>query len=424
MGLSIADIDKWNPESLSAVGAAGASRAGAASAASSSLGGLSAFESWQGQGAAAAEQKTQVHANGLAQHGQGASAVATAANRAANEVRQIKSQLTDLRSTLGQYGITVDAKGSRIVPPTNLSSLPAQTRKMVQDLSKTGQQALDRIRQAADSADDLLANALKPKDDKKDGPKVKVAQGEKKFEKDKAKASKKFGSDKEDEDKKKAGGKGADGGKDGKKDGKKTPEVTVAEKKAETPKVSAFSKDAKGEHDFGHGVKTDGEASVDVASAQAGADAKVTSNGVSAGANANATLAGADAKGHVDAGPVSADGSAHAGVQADAEAKGSIGKDGVNAGAGAFAGAKASADGSVEAGGVGAGGHAEVQAGIGANADVNAGMKDGKFKVGGSLGACLGVGGKVSFNVEVDPSKVTNTVKDVAGKVGKWFSDW
>ena len=55
MGLSIADIDTWNPESISAVGAAAAARAAAAQQASSGLQGLSAFDSWQGEAANAAQ---------------------------------------------------------------------------------------------------------------------------------------------------------------------------------------------------------------------------------------------------------------------------------------------------------------------------------------------------------------------------------
>lgn len=169
MGLSIADIDKWNPDSLDAVGTASKTRADAASQASSRLGNLSAFESWQGSSASAARQRTNVEADGLDQHSRDAAAVASAAKTAANEVRQTKNQLNDLRSTLGQYGITVDAKSSRAVPPANLSSLPAATRKLVQDLTHTAQQSLDKIRQSADHADALLAEALQ----KQAGPRSK-----------------------------------------------------------------------------------------------------------------------------------------------------------------------------------------------------------------------------------------------------------
>ena len=163
MSLSVADIDNWNPESISAVGAASTARANAAAQACSRLADLSAFNHWKGAGAGAAQARTQVLADGLDQHGQAASTVATAANTAANEVRQIKSQLSELRSTLGQYGMIVDASGSRVVPPANLSSLSAANRNLVQDMAAIGQQSLDKIRQAAGQADAFLADAMKTK---------------------------------------------------------------------------------------------------------------------------------------------------------------------------------------------------------------------------------------------------------------------
>lgn len=162
MGLSVADIDEWDPESISAVGAAAAARAAAASEAWSSLMGLSAFDAWRGEGADAARARTEKYADGLDQHGQAASAVAVAANTAANEIRQVKRQLAELRATLGQYAITVDARGSRVVPPTNLSSLTPATRNLVQDATKIGQQSLDQLRWAAEQADAHLSNAMDP----------------------------------------------------------------------------------------------------------------------------------------------------------------------------------------------------------------------------------------------------------------------
>ncbi|MGE2726070.1 hypothetical protein [Mycolicibacterium pulveris] len=163
MGLSIADIDTWNPESISAVGTASAGRADAAAQANARLKNLSAFKSWQGTASDAAQTHTRILAFGLAQHSQAASKVGRAANTAANEVRQIKSQLNELRVTLGQYGITVDANGSRTVPPANLSAMSPANRELVLSMTTIGQQSLDRIRQAADLADTHLAEALKTK---------------------------------------------------------------------------------------------------------------------------------------------------------------------------------------------------------------------------------------------------------------------
>ena len=138
-------------------------RANAAAQASSRLAALSAFNHWQGAGAGAAQARTQVLADGLDRHGQDASTVATAANTAANEVRQIKSQLSELRSTLGQYGIIVDANGSRVRAADELVVAAEAKRKLVQDMTTVGQQSLDKIRQAADLADTHLAAAMKTK---------------------------------------------------------------------------------------------------------------------------------------------------------------------------------------------------------------------------------------------------------------------
>jgi hypothetical protein len=162
MSLSIADIDKWNPDSISAVGAASTARANAAAQAGSRLPTLSAFNHWQGAGASAAQARTRALADGLNRHGQDVSTIATAANTAANEVRQIKSQLSELRSTLGQYGIMVDANSSRAVPAMDFSSLPAAKRQLVQAMTTVGQQSLDKLRQAADLADAHLAGAMQP----------------------------------------------------------------------------------------------------------------------------------------------------------------------------------------------------------------------------------------------------------------------
>ncbi|MGE2690593.1 hypothetical protein [Mycolicibacterium pulveris] len=168
MAMSISDIDQWSPESINAVGAAVAARADAAEQASSRLNGLSAFKSWQGAGSDAARARTQVLADGIDLHGQAVASISKAAKAAANEVRQVKTQLNELRSTLGQYGIIVDAANSRVVPPTNLSSMSPAYRNLVQDMTVVGQQSLDKLRQAADLTDAHLADALTPKGDEFD----------------------------------------------------------------------------------------------------------------------------------------------------------------------------------------------------------------------------------------------------------------
>ncbi|OBI52682.1 hypothetical protein A5707_12155 [Mycobacterium kyorinense] len=271
-------------------------------------------------------------------------------------------------------------------------------------MTKNTQATIDSLRTAADHADGLLANAVK---NSKHEVKIKVGSSEwDNSDYRKKTKPKEFGDPKE-----------------AKKEPKK-PKVEVTAAEAKTRKVGAVvDKDLlKGEHKFGeNGPSVKGNVSMDAFTAQAGANAKVTSTGISAGANANATLVGAEAKGSGKWGIASGEASGRAAVEANAKASASVGKDGINAHGEAFAGGRLTGDLSGEVGGVGVGAHGELQAGIGASADVNAGIHDGKLKVGGSLGACLGVGGKVSFNVEIDPGKVTHTVQDGAKKVAKWF---
>ena len=54
-------------------------------------------------------------------------------------------------------------------------------------------------------------------------------------------------------------------------------------------------------------------------------------------------------------------------------------------------------------------GEAEGWAGIGASGDVDFGFHDGKFEIGGSGGVALGVGGKLSGHITIDPGEVIET---------------
>lgn len=173
----------------------------------------------------------------------------------------------------------------------------------------------------------------------------------------------------------------------------------------------------KGEHEFDNGTKAEGDVGVDFG---VKADGKVYADkdgiggeaGVSSGlrASAKGSLTSAD-------GMVSAEGNADAMLGGEAKAKGSLGKNGLDVGGEAFVGGKASVDGGVNVGGLGVGGSAEAWAGAGASADLNVGVKDGHFRVGGEVGAALGVGGKVGVNIDIDVNKSVDTVKRIGGSL-------
>jgi hypothetical protein len=180
------------------------------------------------------------------------------------------------------------------------------------------------------------------------------------------------------------------------------------------------------EGDFTAGpLSGSGSISGSVLGAEAGVTATASAAGVTVGANASAYLAKGHAEGEISLGKhAGVSGSADAIVGASAEAKGTVGWLGAKGNAEAFAGAKVSGEASAEVAGIGAGVNGEAWAGVGAQASGQFGMgEDGKFHIGGSLGVALGVGGKVGFDVSVDPVEVVETVADVADDVGEIAKD-
>lgn len=181
--------------------------------------------------------------------------------------------------------------------------------------------------------------------------------------------------------------------------------------------AEAWKAEAEGETEW-LGGKAAGKAGVQVLSAQGTVGASFGEGRLQAGLGGSANLVAGSAEGSYEAGMASFSGKASGSVGAEGSLNASVGKDGLHAGFDGFVGAKAGVEGHADVGGIGAGGSAEVRAGIGATATFDAGMKDGKFVIGGELGATLGIGGNVSGQVEIDPGKVIDSVGDIADKVG------
>jgi uncharacterized protein YukE len=170
------------------------------------------------------------------------------------------------------------------------------------------------------------------------------------------------------------------------------------------------------------GGEASGKAGVNLLGAQGFAGAGARDGNAAAYASGKAYVGQATAEGKYEAGPMETSGKAQAFAGAEASARGSVGMDGAHAGAEAFAGAKATAESHSSVAGVGVGGEAEGWAGAGAAAHVDAGrQEDGKYVAGGDVGVGLGLGAKLSGQIEVDPGKVTDAVGDAADAVGDWF---
>lgn len=211
-----------------------------------------------------------------------------------------------------------------------------------------------------------------------------------------------------------------DRGSDGEDaDGRKGPSVNadVSVVKGDV-KASLISAEGETEGQIGD-LKGRAKGSVDVLSVGAGGELKVGPDGVAVGGQANMDIVRLKGEASADYGPIGVNAKGEAYVGADAKASVGIGKDGVHAGGEAFVGAKVSGEIGGDVGGVGAGVEAEAWAGAGVAADLDVGMKDGKFHIGGELGAGLGIGAKVGPNVTLDFPKMAETGKDFISDPGK-----
>jgi hypothetical protein len=110
-------------------------------------------------------------------------------------------------------------------------------------------------------------------------------------------------------------------------------------------------------------------------------------------------------------------GNVTAGVGAEGFAGMNANKEGTKIGLSGFAGDRASATGGVHVMGIGAAGTAEGWAGVGAELSATAGINNGKLRVKGDVGAALGVGGKLSFDVTVDGNQVVNDFQTFGNNV-------
>lgn len=153
MGLSAADIDRWDAEFLRDVFHAGTRRHQSSAEVSRGLGTLSAFTTWEGDAAEAARHAVATTRADLDAHGREALAVARAADRAADGGQKVKADLAQLRADVAAAGLALDATSNRVVAP------PGSSRKQV--LAVSGLQArLDGILVEAAQVDQELASAI------------------------------------------------------------------------------------------------------------------------------------------------------------------------------------------------------------------------------------------------------------------------
>lgn len=159
-GLSVADIDRWQPGDVREVFHAARSRNEANQVAADGLSTLPAFQSWGGEAADAAKRSVDQTRKDLDQDGREALAVAMAADRAADGIDSVQAQLQRLRDALGPAGLTIDPVADKVVASSTFKGTAA-------DLSAKQAQfqpQLDAILGEATVVDEELAQAIEMAD--------------------------------------------------------------------------------------------------------------------------------------------------------------------------------------------------------------------------------------------------------------------
>lgn len=114
--VSIADMDRWDPGDVREVFHATRSRAEAAFEAADGIATLPALGSWGGDAAEAAKHANEQLRKDLDAHGNEALAVAKAAQVAADDMEQVKSDLAQLEADAADAGFEIDRASSQVMP--------------------------------------------------------------------------------------------------------------------------------------------------------------------------------------------------------------------------------------------------------------------------------------------------------------------
>jgi hypothetical protein len=219
----------------------------------------------------------------------------------------------------------------------------------------------------------------------------------------------------------------------------KLPGITLAEGSFEK---SVAAHKAAGSFGGPNGI-AQGQGSISFLEAGVKGSGKVSFEGGALKANgqveASATLVNAQGSVKIGKGDynLTAQGEAYVGVKAKASGELVIdpakGIYAAKVGGEAFAGARAGAEANVNLGKFGSvGARAEAWAGVGVAFNAEVGFKGGRLKARFDIGAALGVGFKLGFNIDIDLKGIKDTVKkviekpvemvkDAAKAVGKFF---
>lgn len=160
--LSVADIERWDPEAVREVFHAASARSGASTEAARASEQLPAFQTWGGVAADAARDAIHKTRMDLDAHAQEALAVAQAAQKAAQDIEKVKIELRNLKDDALSAGLDIDPATSTVVKGPGFKGTPAELATKIADL----QTRLNAILTEANGVDAELAVAINMADGK------------------------------------------------------------------------------------------------------------------------------------------------------------------------------------------------------------------------------------------------------------------
>ncbi|WP_431233173.1 alpha/beta hydrolase [Mycolicibacterium psychrotolerans] len=162
MTLSVADIERWDPEAVREVFHAASARSGASTDAARASEQLPAFESWGGVSADAARDAIHKTRVDLDAHAREALAVAQAAQKAAQDIEKVKIELRELKDDARSQGLDIDPATNSVVKGPGFKGTAADLAAKIADL----QARLNAILLEANGVDAELAAAINMADGK------------------------------------------------------------------------------------------------------------------------------------------------------------------------------------------------------------------------------------------------------------------
>jgi hypothetical protein len=157
MGMSLTDLDRWDPESIRAVAAAASSRAEHFREVARGLDTIVARLEWAGASRDAAEARAKTISTTLINHADGCDRAAGDISSAAAEVESVKSEWNRIQRLADRWGITIDITSGSL---SRFESSDPRQRAEDQRHLQIVHDAIVGLLRRADSSDQRLASSV------------------------------------------------------------------------------------------------------------------------------------------------------------------------------------------------------------------------------------------------------------------------